>query len=498
MDRSTSEALRPAPGPLSHREIRAIIGGIIVAMLLAALDQTIVATALPTIGRELGDVEDMPWVVTAYLLASTAVTPLYGKFSDSHGRRITLLIGIVTFIVGSLACALAPTMFLLIAARLVQGLGGGGLISLAQTIIADVVAPKERGRYQVYIASVFVSASLLGPVLGGVFAEHLHWSVIFWINLPLGALAFWMSNAALKRLPRHDRRHRLDVLGAALLMGATIALLLALNWGGVRYAWLSAPIAALLAASAALSAALALRLHTAREPLIPLDILRNPVVRTGTLAACFGMGTYIGLTIYVPMYFEAVLGLSASNSGLALIPLMAGTVIGATVSGRVMANVTHYKRLPVGGLAVAMAATGLLIVSAGRLSLLATELVLAAISLGLGTLLPVATVSIQNAVAAHQLGTATAVANFFRQLGGALIVAIFGAIVLGGVGPAGRGESLETLRSAVGGADLAAIFGWVFAAALAGFALAFLFLLLMEEKPLRASAARAADAAAAD
>src|SRR5215204_1183958 len=282
MDRSTSEALRPAPGPLSHREIRAIIGGIIVAMLLAALDQTIVATALPTIGRELGDVEDMPWVVTAYLLASTAVTPLYGKFSDSHGRRITLLIGIVTFIVGSLACALAPTMFLLIAARLVQGLGGG-LISLAQTIIADIVAPKERGRYQVYIASVFVSASLLGPVLGGFFAEHLHWSVIFWINLPLGALAFWMSNAALKRLPRYDRRHRLDVLGAALLMGATVALLLALNWGGVRYAWLSAPIAGLLAGSAALSAALALRLHTAREPLIPLDILRNPVVRMGTL-----------------------------------------------------------------------------------------------------------------------------------------------------------------------------------------------------------------------
>src|SRR5215204_963959 len=386
MDRSTSEALRPAPGPLSHREIRAIIGGIIVAMLLAALDQTIIATALPTIGRELGDVAHLPWVVTAYLLASTAVTPLYGKFSDSHGRRITLLIGIVTFIVGSLACALAPTMFLLIAARLAQGLGGGGLISLAQTIIADIVAPKERGRYQVYIASVFVSASLLGPVLGGFFAEHLHWSVIFWINLPLGALAFWMSNAALKRLPRHDRRHRLDVLGAALLMGATIALLLALNWGGVRYAWLSAPIAALLAGSAALWAALALRLYTAREPLIPLDILRNPVVRMGTLAACFGMGTYIGLTIYVPMYFEAVLGLSASNSGLALIPLMAGTVIGATISGRVMANVTHYKRLPVGGLAVAMAATGALIVSAGRLSLLATELVLAAISLGLGTL----------------------------------------------------------------------------------------------------------------
>src|SRR5215212_10108093 len=178
------------PQPLTHREIRSIIFGIMLAM--------------------------------------TAVTPLYGKFSDIHGRRITLLIGITTFVVGAVACALAPTMILLILARGLQGLGGGGLISLAQTIIADVVAPKERGRYQVYIASVFMAASLLGPVLGGFFAEHLHWSVIFWINLPLGALAFWMSNAALKRLPRHDRRHRLDVLGAALLMGATIALLLAL------------------------------------------------------------------------------------------------------------------------------------------------------------------------------------------------------------------------------------------------------------------------------
>src|SRR5215210_190515 len=263
MDRTTKEALgeqrpEPPPAPMSHREVRSIIAGIVVAMLLAALDQTIVATALPTIGRELGDVEAMPWVVTAYLLASTAVTPLYGKFSDSHGRRITLLIGIVTFIVGSLACALAPTMFLLVVARLVQGLGGGGLISLAQTIIADVVAPKERGRYQVYIASVFVSASLLGPVLGGFFAEHLHWSVIFWINLPLGALAFWMSNAALKRLPRHDRRHRLDVAGALLLMGTTVTLLLALNWGGLRYPWISLPILGLVAASGVLAATLAL------------------------------------------------------------------------------------------------------------------------------------------------------------------------------------------------------------------------------------------------
>src|SRR3954465_12597783 len=175
MDQRTNDVL--APAPLSHAEVRSIIGGIIVAMLLAALDQTIVATAPPPIGRELGDFEHMPWVVTAYLLASTAVTPLYGKFSDTHGRRITLLIGIATFLIGSGRAAPPPTMLLLIVARGLQGLGGGGLISLAQTIIADVVAPKERGRYQVYIASVFMASSLLGPVLGGFIAEHLHWSV---------------------------------------------------------------------------------------------------------------------------------------------------------------------------------------------------------------------------------------------------------------------------------------------------------------------------------
>jgi EmrB/QacA subfamily drug resistance transporter len=496
MDQRTNDVL--APAPLSHAEVRSIIGGIIVAMLLAALDQTIVATALPTIGRELGDFEHMPWVVTAYLLAATAVTPLYGKFSDTHGRRITLLIGIIAFVLGSIACALAPTMLVLILARLLQGLGGGGLISLAQTIIADIVAPKERGRYQVYIASVFVASSLLGPVLGGFFAEHLHWSVIFWINLPLGALAFFMTNAALKRLPRHDRRHRLDVLGAALLMSATVSLLLALNWGGVRYPWLSLPIFGLVAASALLWALLALRLRTAREPLIPLAVLGNPVVRMGTLAACFGMGTFIGLTIYVPVYFETVLGLSASSSGLALIPLMIGTVIGAMVSGRLMAILTHYKRIPIAGLVVAMSATAVLVAFARKLSLPATEIVLACTSLGLGTLLPVSTVAIQNAVMPHQLGTATAVANFFRQLGGALIVAVFGAIVLGGTGAAGHGVTLETLDGAAHAAEFAPVFRWVFIAAFAGFALAFVFLLRMEEKPLRTSAARAAAGAAAD
>jgi EmrB/QacA subfamily drug resistance transporter len=487
-----------APPQLSHTEIRSIIFGIMLAMLLAALDQTIVATALPTIGRELGDLEHLPWIVTAYLLASTAVTPLYGKFSDTHGRRVTLLIGIATFLIGSAACALAPTMLTLIVARGLQGLGGGGLISLAQTIIADVVAPKERGRYQVYIASVFMASSLLGPVLGGFIAEHLHWSVIFWINIPLGLLALWMTNASLRRLPRHDRRHRLDVFGAALLIGATVTLMLALSWGGLRYPWLSLQMLGLIGVSALFWAAFALRQRVAREPLIPLDVLRNPVVRSGTLAACFGMGVYIGLSIYLPIYFEGVRGMTSTESGLRLIPLMVGTVVGATTSGRAMARFRRYKRLPIGGLLVAMAGTGVLAAFAQGLPLVALELTLAAISIGLGTLLPVTTVSIQNAVAPHQLGTATGAMNFFRQLGGALIVSLFGAIVLGGAAAGSEAATHETLRSVLAaGPALAEIFRWVFLAALVGFALALAFLIAMEERPLRSSAAEP-DTASAD
>jgi EmrB/QacA subfamily drug resistance transporter len=500
MDQSTRETLRPGTGHmLSQAEIRRIIFGIMLSMLLAALDQTIIATALPTIGRELGDLEHLPWVVTVYLLTATAVTPLYGKFSDSHGRRVTMLIGIVVFIIGSVACALAPTMIVLILARGLQGLGGGGLIALAQTIVADLVPPKERGRYQVYFASVFMTSSLLGPVLGGFFAEHLHWSVIFWINLPLGLVALYIAYHGLKKLPQVHRPHRLDLLGALVMVTATVSLLLALSWGGLRHPWGSWQILGLFAGSAILWGLFALRMRMAPEPLIPPGVLHNPVVRMGTLAACFGMGTYIGLTIYLPVYFEAVRGLSASASGLALIPLMAGTVVGATLSGRMLAKVKHYKRLPVGGLLVAMAATGVLATYGAAIPLLGVEAILAVISIGLGTLLPVSTVAIQNAVMPHELGTATGAANFFRSLGGALIVAIFGAIVLTGTSLSGA-ASFESLAAtaAQSGVNLSDVFSHVFVAAVIGFALAFLFLLAMEERPLRGSAVKAAEAAVAD
>ncbi|MEA2833043.1 MAG: hypothetical protein QOG66_1245 [Methylobacteriaceae bacterium] len=464
---------------LPHREILSIILGLLLAMLLAALDQTIVATAMPTMGQDLHDIEHLPWIVTSYLLASTAVTPLYGKLSDIHGRRPVLLAAISTFILGSIACALAPSMLVLICARGLQGIGGGGLISLAQTIIADIVSPRERGRYQVYIASVFITSSLAGPVLGGFFAEHVHWSAIFWINVPLGLGAFAMTYSKLKRLPRHQRPHRLDIVGAVCLIAASTSLLLALTWGGVRYPWLSFQISVLILVSAAFWAAFFLRTQMASEPLIPISVLQNQVVRTGTLSASLAMGTFIGLSIFMPIYFEGIVRLSASGSGLALIPLMVGTVVGATISGRSMTHIAHYKRLPLIALVFSLGATAAM-AFAHSYSLLLIEVLLATISIGLGTVMPVTTVSIQNAVAVHELGTATASMNFFRQLGGAFIVAIFGTIVLNGAGISGVGIA----HGIVGTPELVNAFRSVFLTAAAGVLVCLLFLLRMEEKPL--------------
>jgi EmrB/QacA subfamily drug resistance transporter len=478
---AVNSAARPAP--LSHPEVRTIIIGVMVAMFIAALDQTIVATALPTIGRELGNFTDLPWVVTAYLVAATAVAPLYGKFSDIHGRRVTMLIGISTFVVGSIACALAPNMLSLIAARALQGLGGGGLISLAQTVVADVTSPRERGRYQGYFAAVFASSSLLGPVLGGIFAEHFHWSIIFWINLPIGLLAYAMTNSALKRLPRHERWHRLDVLGAALLVAASLCLMLALSWGGERHAWTSPEVLGLFGASVLLWVLFGLRHATAAEPLVPPTVLSNSVVRAGTASSCFGMGALIGLTVFLPVYFEAVIELSSAQSGLALLPLTVGVVLGATVAGRRMVHVVHYKRIPLVGMIVAMAGCLALATFSTSLSLLTVEVLLALVSMGMGTMLPVTTVAVQNAVAPRELGTTTSAIGFFRQLGGAFMVAVFGAIVL-----SGRPSNAKIVPVAVAEGGVTP-FAWMFAIAALAFLIAFLLLLMMEERPFRGRSA---------
>jgi len=489
------EFLVIAPSPparLDHDTVRRIILGLMLAMFLSALDQTIVATALATIGRAYADVESLTFVVTAYLLAATVVVPIYGKLSDIYGRRPALLAGIAIFVAGSVACALAPTMPALIAARALQGLGGGGLIALSQTIVGDAVSPRERGRYQGYFGAVFASASIAGPVLGGVFAEHLHWSLIFWINLPLGLAAYAISARALKALPRHERLHKLDLLGAALMVTATIALLLALDWGGVRYPWASPQIVGLAGEAIVLFALFGMRLHVAEEPFVSLDIMRNRVVAAAIGCASFAYGTMIAVAIYTPVYFEGVLRLTASEAGLALIPFMGGVVIGSTGSGRLMAYLSHYKRIGLVGLPLASAAFVPLAVAPDGLSVATVALLLFIGGAGLGTVLPITTVSVQNAVLPWQLGTVTGVINFVRALASALLVALYGAILFGGMGRV-AGVTLDALAARHAEAFIGH-FQWIFAAASLSLALSFVLLALMEERPLRTGQAQAVPA----
>lgn len=482
--------MKHEPTDLSHKEVRGIIFGIMLAMFLGALDQTIIATALPTIGAYFGDFANLPWVVTAYLLAATAVTPLYGKLSDIHGRRVILLIAISVFTLASIACALAPTLFVLVLARALQGLGGGGLISLAQTIVADIVSPFERPRYQAMIAAVFAVASVAGPVLGGFLADHFDWSFIFWINLPLGLAAFVMTDRRLRRLPRHERKHELDVLGAALMSLSAVSLLLALTWGGVRYPWTSALVLGLLLSSVVLAGLFVWRIRTAHEPFLSLDMLTDPVVGRAVPAAFAAAGTMVGLSIFVPLYFETMRGLSASQSGLGLIPLMAGVVSGAVTSGRLIPRFAHYKRPGMVGMVMSIL---VLFGLAARpdMPLVALVVGLALVGGGIGTVLPLCLISIQNAVPPHRMGTATGVMNFFRQLGGALVVAVLGAVLLGVVGT--HGTNVESLAHDASAPQLAIGFRYVFATAGAVLLGGFVFLFTMAEKPLRTSVRVAAE-----
>lgn len=478
--------------PLTHRQIVRIVQGITLAMFLGALDQTIVATALPTIGRHFHNVEDLAWVVTAYLLTGTAATPLLGKLSDMYGRRVVMLSAVAIFVVGSVACALAPDMMTLILARGFQGFGGGALIALSQTVIADIVSPRERGRYQGYIAAVFALSSVGGPVLGGILTEYIDWSLIFWINVPLGALALAMTWHMLKLVPFHKREHKLDAIGAALMMLASVSLLLALSSGGARYPWASVEIGALVAASVVLWLLFAFRLARAAEPFLPLNILRNKVVRSATLAGACTMGTLVGMTIFMPLYFESVMGLSASQSGLALIPMLGATVITATLTGQALTRVTHYKRIPIAGNIGGMAALAVLAIWPNALPLVAVLALMAVIGFGFGMVFPVSTVCMQNAVDRPQMGIATGSANFFRALFSALVVAILGAIVLGGLGGA-AGASVEMLARAASANDLALAFRLVFAACAIVLACGLGFIFALEERPLRGPGGPAAE-----
>jgi MFS family permease len=358
------------------------------------------------------------------------------------------------------------------------------------------VAPRERGRYQAYFASVYVTSSIMGPVLGGFLAEHVHWSAIFWINLPIGLIAYLMTNRVLKMLPRHEVPHRIDALGAALMVVATVSLLLLLTWGGATYPWSSPMILGLAAVTLVGWALFAIRLLTAPEPFVPLTVLSNPVVAYGVIGTFFGVGTMVGLSVFVPLYFQAVLGLSASGSGFALIAFMGGTVVGASATGRVMLHFDRYKWAATLGLGLSTLAMGLLAFFPTSLSLWAIEVILAIAGIGLGTIFPISTTAVQNAVQPHQMGTTTGVLNFFRSLGGAIVVAFFGAIFFTLLSADFPSESIEqaVVEGARAGYDFTPIFGAVFAAAAAVLFLSFLAIAAMEERPLRRHAGPAPSA----
>lgn len=476
----------PARWVLTDAEIRPIILGVCLSMFVSALNQTIIATALPTIGRDFRDFENLSWLITAYLLSSTIAAPLCGKLSDIYGRRLVMLCVLGVFVVGSIACALAPNMITLILMRGLQGIGGGGIMPLVQATVADAIAPRERGRYQAYIGTVWMAAGVIGPFAGGYVADHWHWSVLFWLNVPLGVAAAYMINRQLKRLPTNHRKHKLDWFGAVLMTSAAILALLALSWGGIRYPWLSSTVILLGVSALALTLAFAYRLAHEPEPFLPLALLANPVVRMGTLAASSAMAVSIGLTVFMPLYYQSVFHLSASNSGLALIPIAVMSTPGAIASGRVMMHFDHYKWFPLVGLACSTLALSVLAIwpAAPLWVVIVTSCFF---GIGIGTVFSCTTVCIQNAVSRFHVGTAVGVLNFSRALVSSLVVAIFGAIIFSGVGQgSGRGRAIDVLTNASASpVDLAGVFRWVFVASVALMLLAIGAFALMEERPLR-------------
>ena len=482
LDISDAPPIAP-PAPLTPGEVRTILMSLMLTMFLAALDQTIVATALPTIGRQFGDVSSLSWVITAYLLASTAVAPVFGTLSDIYGRRATIITSMSLFIAGSILCAAAPSMTVLIIARGLQGLGGGGILPIVQTVIADVVTPRERGQYQAYFSGVWMAAGIGGPILGGVFAEHLHWSMIFWINVPLGLASLAMLLPKMGRLPVFHRRRKVDWLGGVLLMAAAVVVMLVLTWGGNRYAWLSPVIMAMIGASIALALAFVWHALRAKEPFLPLPLMGGSVVPYAMVCGGCAMGAMLGLTVYLPLYYEGVYHLSASEAGMALIPLAAVSTGGAAIAGRTMSRSRHYKRVAIVGTIVAAVTATALALAPMPLWLLLV--LLSIFSLGLGTAFPVSTVSSQNAVARSQVGTITGATNFFRALMASFTVAVFSAILLTALGAdVSLSGDQRGAVSLIPAAEMIAAFRYVFGAAAAMMVVASICMSLMEERPL--------------
>ncbi|WP_410819977.1 MDR family MFS transporter [Micromonospora sp. 050-3] len=413
---------------LNRQQIRLLMFGLMTGMLLAALDQTIVGTALPTIVGELGGINHYSWVVTAYLLASTASTPLYGKMADLYGRRPVFLFSIGTFLLGSLLAGLSQNMTQLIVTRGIQGLGAGGLLTLAFTIISDVVSPRERGRYQGLFGAVFGISSVAGPLVGGYFAET-DWRWIFYINVPLAILAIVVCYHVMRLIPFERRDHSIDWLGAGLLVAGVSSLLLALSWGGNEYAWGSGVIITLFVVGAVLGVLFVLQEARVAEPILPLRLFRSATFALANSALLIIGLVMFGSIIFIPLYLQIVKGASPTRSGLLMLPMMAGIIITSILTGRAMTRIGRYKWFPVAGSVTLLVGMFLFTQLEVATSLWVAFGFMVVIGVGLGLCMQSLILAVQNAVSVRDLGAGTSSATFFRSLGGSFGVAILGTVL---------------------------------------------------------------------
>ncbi len=413
----------------THEQILRVIFGILLCILLGAVDQTVVVPAVPAIAAELRGFGHLSWIVSAYLLTSTAATPIYGRLSDLYGRRALLLPAIGVFAAASVLCALAQSLAQLIAFRALQGLGGAGLMAMSQAAIADVVSPRERGRYQGYMAGVWGFASIAGPVVGGYVTDHLSWRWIFWVNLPLSIVAMILCNRALKMLPVRHIRARIDYLGAALLTGAIASWLVALSSGGVEVAWNSGTIYALAALGAVLLACLVWQERRVAEPLLPPRIFVNAVITRGVLVAFFASLALFGSIFLLPLMFQLVRGADAGSSGFLVVPFLGTNAIGAYIAGSLTRRIGRIKPFLLIGVAGCVLGFGLLATASAATPSVLLVLYQVVIGSGIGMLMPSSLVVVQNAAERRDVGVVTGCLLFLRAMGGAFGSTLAGALL---------------------------------------------------------------------